>query len=466
MEEINLHQLQPEVMELEKINTMYSGTNAELIGLCVSVSLWLVTSWRLLRHLLCRKRIQPASSITLRRSFHLLLWAAMSFEAAGYASMMGLFSSFQEEMDSTSKDRLDYVLFELIGRSVFEFLAFASVTVLWYNTAKEATANLWFVVDDLEQGTGGNSSITTTTNSNNYGGAGSALYPNPPTSPVAAAASAVSRVGGSVLSGLFKVMAVLIPLGSVLLSFFLSASLLNERFCPHETLWELNRQSKLFRAQEIFEAICWGVQAGLVFCCIFTTACRVEMSLSTFRVAMPVWQRMVVRLQALGPMMACTACYVIRCAFLLVRVCAGQFPTMTSNGFNIMWWMTFEWAPTLIVVIVSLYSMRRRDPVPENRIRMDAMNTTGGVVDDQYFLSRAAVTTGERSNSMDENDELSSPLLKRPVPPPMEAFYNFRKISDFVSSSSSDLATVDSYLNDQFKDALMEGGSESSSFNQ
>lgn len=119
------------------------------IGLCISATLWLITFWRVVFHLLrCRQQRESSSwekCVTPRRVFHALLWMAMSLECVAYADVARLIPLSRDRALAT---KMGYVLLEVIGRAIFEYQAFIVVTILWYDTAR-ATAEERKVLDSL-----------------------------------------------------------------------------------------------------------------------------------------------------------------------------------------------------------------------------------------------------------------------------------------------------------------------------
>ena len=71
----------------------------------------------------------------------------MSVECVAYADVAGLVPLSHNRAFAT---KLGYVLLEVIGRAIFEFLAFSVVTILWFNTAQDvSTAERRIVLDSL-----------------------------------------------------------------------------------------------------------------------------------------------------------------------------------------------------------------------------------------------------------------------------------------------------------------------------
>ena len=107
---------------------------AGLVGLAITIPLCLVTSWRLSFHF-ARGSAPPTQWWTLRRRFHLLLWCATVSEAAAYADFTGVLAF----LGGNISDKVGYILLDLLGRSVFEMLAFSTITELWLQTALQAS---------------------------------------------------------------------------------------------------------------------------------------------------------------------------------------------------------------------------------------------------------------------------------------------------------------------------------------
>lgn len=317
-------------------------TLAGLVGLAISIPLWMVTSWRLSFHF-ARGMAPPTHFWTLRRRFHLLLWCATIVEACAYADFAGLLAP----LGTNISDKVGYILLDLLGRSIFEFLAFSTITELWLQTALQASPML---SEERYQG---------------------ALY----------------------LRTLNRFLAAITVL--------LSGSLASKLLWDTETLVQFEKETLIFRLQILMESICWAVGTAFVVVCVRVNNERIQMNFATFPPDTGV-ERFSLQSQALVPMVMCGVCYALRSLFLLCRL-VGESPIfVATTRFHPVWWVAFVWAPTLLVVLMALYSARRRD---------------------RHVLSDPNSDPTDPDNYM--------PLLPS-VPPPAEAFRNFRLFADGV----------------------------------
>jgi hypothetical protein len=206
-------------------------------------------------------------------------------------------------------DKIGYVLLDLAGRSVFEFLAFCSVTELWLETALQASPTNF-----TRQYLHGSLLIRT-----------------------------LNRVLGAV---------------SVLMSTILAIYLLFMN--TMDSLEQIEKTELLFRLQILMEALSWAAGAAFVFVCAQITKERIQMSLETFPPADYI-ERLSLQSQALAPMITCAFCYAVRSIFLLCRLTGETAIFIATTRFQPIWWVAFVWAPTWLVVASSLYAARRRD---------------------------------------------------------------------------------------------------------
>lgn len=322
---------------------MEAHTLAGLIGLSITIPLCVLTSWRLSFHFI-RGDAPPTQFWTLRRRFHLLLWCATVCETAAYADFAGLLSP----LGGNISDKVGYVLLDLLGRSVFEMLAFSTITELWLQTALQASP----VVSSHFQG------------------------------------SLLVRTLNRVLC---------------LISVLISGTLAFHMLFGFDTLVQFEKRTLIFRLQILMEAICWAVGAAFCVVCVQVNNERIQMNFATFPPSNAI-EGISLQCQALVPMVVCAACYALRSLFLLCRL-VGESPIfVATTRFHPVWWAAFVWAPTLVVVLMALYSARRRDR--------------------NILLDRDADPT---------NPDNYAPLLPS-VPPPIEAFQNFRRFTDGIIS--------------------------------
>ncbi|CAB9505008.1 expressed unknown protein [Seminavis robusta] len=277
-------------------------TMAGVIGLMLSIPLWLLTSWRLSFHF-----NGGSSRWTLRRRFHVLLWCATLSEAIAYADFAGLVAPI---FGRAFSDKIGYILLDLAGRSIFEFLAFSSVTELWLQTSLQASP---------------------TTISRHYH-----------------QRSLLIRTLNRVLGGV-----------SVLMSGILIVYLL--LLTTGEPIEKIEKSELLFRIQILMESLAWAVGAAFVLMCIQITKERIQISFATFPPADEA-ERINLQVQALAPMVVCASCYGLRAFFLFCRLVGAESAVFVATmRFHPVWWLFFVWAPTLLVVAAALYAARRRD---------------------------------------------------------------------------------------------------------
>mmetsp|Transcript_51925 Transcript_51925/g.62426 ORF Transcript_51925/g.62426 Transcript_51925/m.62426 type:complete len:367 (+) Transcript_51925:40-1140(+) len=106
-----------------------------IFGLSLTFSLWLITSWRLFFHYFgcpCSPTSQEISRVpglTMRRSFHSLLWISTLFEGIAYI----------EGTISNNSEIVAYILLRF-GLTVFQYGAFSVVTVYWIQQCQTARA--------------------------------------------------------------------------------------------------------------------------------------------------------------------------------------------------------------------------------------------------------------------------------------------------------------------------------------
>jgi hypothetical protein len=298
--------------------TMVTNKLAGDIGLCVSATLWLITLWRVVFHLLrCYNQENENSSstswekgFTRRRVFHALLWMAMSLECVAYADVARILPLSNDQAYAT---KLGYVLLEVIGRA-FEFLAFSIVTILWYDTARSTTAEERTVLDSLPR---------------------------------------VLLATGMILSMASAWEAI-------------------------DILTTSKDASWVFRLHIFVEGLSWGIHAIAAAICTCMTATRI-LRLSTLPQS-DIWTRRAVLSKSLAPMIVCAICYAIRSAWLLGLFARMPKASNLANRYGLAWWIGFVWIPTLVPSTMLLYSARKRDPPPgqdNDRLTHPLLHTPG-----------------------------------------------------------------------------------------
>ena len=115
-----------------------------IVGLCITVFLFVIASWRLLYHYYacghsrcCQKtdddedknnNVNSSSNnsvpgLTTKRILHGLLFTFTLVEIIGYASMVS----------TNTSNKLNYTLLDIIGRGILEFSTFVIGTIHWFN---------------------------------------------------------------------------------------------------------------------------------------------------------------------------------------------------------------------------------------------------------------------------------------------------------------------------------------------
>eukprot|EP00541_Cyclophora_tenuis_P001285 CAMPEP_0116557706 /NCGR_PEP_ID=MMETSP0397-20121206/9390_1 /TAXON_ID=216820 /ORGANISM="Cyclophora tenuis, Strain ECT3854" /LENGTH=294 /DNA_ID=CAMNT_0004083195 /DNA_START=129 /DNA_END=1013 /DNA_ORIENTATION=+ len=224
----------------------------------------------------------------------------MTVECLSYADLCRLIAF----ADSRAKaERIEYVLAEVMGRSIFEFLAFSVVTALWFTTEAEARS--------------------VSTNERNL-----------------------------VVDSLPRVLLMWCGL--------LVATSITQAWDIYEVDGDCCQGSTLvFRGHTLVEAISWGTHSVLAVVCINMT-CKRIMNLSTFPQTL-LRIRIRVLIQALLPMAICAMCYAIRSIWLLAQLTQSS-PTVTASRKHLARWFWFVWFPTMVPTVTLLYSVRKRDP--------------------------------------------------------------------------------------------------------
>lgn len=294
---------------------------------------------------------------------------ATTFEAIAYTDLAGIFPFINTIMTRTVADKLVYICLDLLGRSIFEFISFTCITELWMQTA---------------------------------------LYASPTQSKYLQSSLLIQTLNR--VLGAF----------AVLLSISLCVFLLMD---TNHDLYYIEHNDLVFRLQLLMETLCWIVAAILVCVAVRITYERIQQHFDTFPPS-TTKERYKLLGYAIGPMILCCFCYLIRSMFLACRLLWEKTWDVTTR-FGTTWWICFVWLPTLLVVTVALYSARRRDVASENNnssSNSDNNSTTG-----------LAMGIGSGWVESDHTE----PLLNNStpsIPPPVEAFQNFRRFSAGIIS--------------------------------
>jgi len=279
-----------------------------ITGLALSGSLLLVTTWRTFFHCWsCFRRGERRSfaMFTPRRIFHSLLWLAMTVETVAYSDLAGLLPLSH---DRAAADKLGYVLLEVFGRSICEFIAFSVVTLLWFETAIQARFRSR---DEIN--------------------ACLACLPK-------------------VLLGLICLLVCvsLIQAGDILLA-----------GTPYQN-GQYQGSTLALRSHLLIEGLSWGFHALLAMLCGVITAKRI-LYLSTWSQS-GIMTRLRLMVKALLPMILCALCYATRSIWLITQFTTMPVaPTHSARRSNLGWWIGFVWIPTFLPSCMLLYSARKRD---------------------------------------------------------------------------------------------------------
>lgn len=230
----------------------------------------------------------------------------MTLECVAYADVAGVFALSH---DSSRALRVGYVLLEVIGRAMFEFLAFSTVSILWLDMSRDITT-------------------TTAISENN------------------------SRLLKTTLPRILIGTGVILSLASI--------------WEAVDILTTSNEASWVFRGHISIEAVAWGIQAGMACTCTWLTAKRIS-RLSMLEQS-DKWIQVKVVMKPLVPMVLCTICYSIRAMWLFVLfVSMPKTMSHLAERDSLAWWIGFCWIPTFLPSILLLYSARKRDPTPDQR---------------------------------------------------------------------------------------------------
>ena len=292
-----------------------SPITAGAIGLCISSILWLLCTWRLFFHtkICCRGGQCRTIVLTPRRLFHGLLWIAMLVECLSYTDLCRIITLANTRAKA---ERIGYVLSEVFGRSIFEFLSFSVVTALWFTTEAEARS--------------------VSTNERNL-----------------------------VVDSLPRVLL-------IWASLLVATSVLQAL-----DIYRVDDQSGfqgstlVFRVHTLVESVSWGTHAILAIVCVHMTYQRIT-GLSTFPQTPPqVWLRIL--LSTLLPMAVCASCYGLRSVWLMAQMTLSA-PAVAAGRKHLVRWFWFIWFPTVVPVVTLLYSARKRDPRTATASSNDSMS--------------------------------------------------------------------------------------------
>jgi hypothetical protein len=238
--------------------------------------------------------------LTPRRLFHALLWSAMTLECVAYVDVAGLIALAR---DPSTAVKVGYVLLEVIGRAMLEFTAFATVTILWFDTAKNLSTN---------------------------------------------------ENGSKLMDCLPRILlgtAVILSVASI--------------WAAVDILTSAKDASWVFRGHNFIESIAWGIQAITAVVCTWLTAQRI--SRLCMLPHSDDWTRFKVVSKPLVPMVLCAICYTVRAVWLFCLFVTMPMTSNLADRYGLAYWIAFCWIPTLVPSTMLLYSARKRDPTPDHQ---------------------------------------------------------------------------------------------------
>jgi len=284
-----------------------------VIGLSLTATLWLVSSYRLASHFIgwtiCKPRDfdqqgRLAEGI-MRRMFHILLWVSMLVELLGY-----LFYSDFLNIGFYNEMKIGYALVSTFGKAIFEFNAFAVVTLYWFKSMAKA------------------------------------------------------RAGLSERKIVFRIYPALLLFASITLA---SHSLVEivDLFGtknPYPRLIDFKKKSPIHRHQLVFGAFAWGLHGLLVIVCGVMMYKRLsKLPLYDDLQAM---QKAPIMTRIMVPIALCSSCYIFRGVLLMldyikIRKHGDEEDVHFEEG--PFWWIFAEWVPSMIPAYILLYALRKRD---------------------------------------------------------------------------------------------------------
>ena len=255
----------------------------------------------------------------------------------------------------------------MTGRSVLELLAFATITGLWIKTA---------IRSGPARGLGQGHDLRIR------------LFP-----------------------ALFFVIVLLLVISSASLS---TVVFLDDRSGSLEKI----QNSYLSRIQLLLEAAAWGLHSLVVLECVLLTWKRIE------TVVEPSRERRILLCKAVLPMLTAALLYLIRSLWL---VCIYFHVPKTERG-SWLWWIAFQWCPTLLSVSMLLYSARKRDQTTIGQLQEPLLRPPA-----EAFLAFSRHRNGEDG---DDSFMLNSPSARALISE-VESISDVGDVEDLESQSSS-----------------------------
>jgi hypothetical protein len=195
----------------------------------------------------------------------------------------------------------------------------------------------------------------------------------------------------------------------VVASVFLSVVIFERN--PHAPTPESNLIIHLSMLQTILEAMVYGINLVMVMLSI-------DMTSRCIFILVPSWKRRFYLIsKAVGPMVVSCLAYATRFGWLIIAYMDQDRRDSWA------WWISFAWTPTIVVSIVLLYSVRKRD----------------SAIDFEAIENNAIVDNDVVGCSDDNNNNNLQESLLRPQPPEeaFRAFHNFRRGDEDMNDSFS-----------------------------
>lgn len=362
-----------------------------MIGLGLSAGLWLLSSWRLVFHTLFRREQEqlqelPIEESEARRSSQPSLQSSSTTKwltrRRTFHALLWLATSFEAvayadlstvlrfSSNRVYAEKIGYILLDVVGRSVFELLSFCTLTGIWLHTAIKSSPTM-----------------------------------------------DVSRHRYRLLTPVFVFVTVLLVLASATLSVVIFVLFGDDTLDRIQTL-------PLSQIQTLLEAFAWGLNSLVVMECLIITSRRITALVTALE-----WKKRLFLLsKAVLPMLVASLVYGSRCVWLVIV----YFHSSSLRG-TWAWWIGFMWCPTLMAVIVSLYSARKRDQHPQSdelqqpllappteAFQAFSMHRNGGDLDDSLCRSPMFHVFAPREGGLEVADEetLSTDSLPTPATEP------------------------------------------------
>mmetsp|Transcript_62082 Transcript_62082/g.74701 ORF Transcript_62082/g.74701 Transcript_62082/m.74701 type:complete len:374 (+) Transcript_62082:57-1178(+) len=325
------------------------------IGICLTGSLWLVTSWRLAAHSLgCSWSNETgaqrprAEGVTMRRAFHGLLWLAMLSEAMAYIDLAFGPTTDDDEMHDTEflDERTSYVLLSVLGRAIFEFSAFSLVAVVWFKSTAD------------------------------------------------------SRAGMSETHMIYSMCPIMLIISGFCLGGLAIWETVDLLFFNDWNLEQFKADSNVHIARTFFEAVTWGSLGVLVICNEIMIYTRLSKVASWYRLD---WkQKLPVLYRALGSMSVCSLCFLLRSSLLFVNFSSLLHTEKDFESGNV-WWICMVWIPTIIPSVLLLHALRKVDRAPA---------AIEGMSDALLLQRQPPEAAFQGFRSMMDNDSVCSSLVR------------------------------------------------------